>query len=321
MRKMTCTDVRITIVVDKHGCGDLREEHGFAVWLETPGHRILFDTGQGQALAVNAAALGCDLGQVDTLVLSHGHYDHSGALSLVLCNAPACRVFCHAGALVPRFSVRPGEAPRTISVATADRETIRALPASQVHWVAGSQSVARGIHLSGPIPRVHPLEDTGGPFFLDPDGRQPDPLDDDLALWIATDRGLIILTGCCHAGLINTVDHIRSVSGIDQVFGVIGGLHLVNAPPARLEVTCKALQHWQPEFIVPCHCTGEEATAALRNAFGTSVLPGYAGFSLAYSGSEHPGRARAPEEASNLSWCDRTVERAPGTLEKTAGTT
>lgn len=318
---MTCTDVRITIVVDKHGCGDLLEEHGFAAWLETPDHRILFDTGQGQALALNAATLGCDLGQINTLVLSHGHYDHSGALSRVLGKAPACRVFCHAGALVPRYSVRPGETPRKISVAAADRETIRALPAGQVHWVAGPQSVARGIHLSGPIPRVHPLEDTGGPFFLDADGRRPDPLDDDLALWIATDRGLIILTGCCHAGLINTVDHIRSVSGINRVFGIIGGLHLLNAFPARLEVTCAALQQWQPEFVIPCHCTGEEATAALRKALGTSVSRGYAGFALAYSGGEHSARERAREEAINPSWCDRTVAGAPGPLEKIAGAT
>lgn len=279
------TDIRITIVVDNHGCGGLLEEHGFAAWLEVPGHRILFDTGQGKALAPNAAALGCDLRLIDTLVLSHGHYDHSGAVSPVLQSASACRVCCHPGAFVPRYSVRPGEAPRTISVASTDQEAILALPSHRVQWANGPQQVFPGIHLSGPIPRVHPLEDTGGPFFLDSDGNRADTLEDDLALWITTDRGLIIMAGCCHAGLINTVAHVRAVSGIDRIFGIIGGLHLLNASSARLEATCAAIQQWLPEFVVPCHCTGEVATAMLRNELGTAVSPGYAGFGLVFTES------------------------------------
>jgi 7,8-dihydropterin-6-yl-methyl-4-(beta-D-ribofuranosyl)aminobenzene 5'-phosphate synthase len=277
---VACTDVQITIVVDNKSCGGLAAEHGFAVWIAVPGHRILFDTGQGAALLANAARLGCDLSQVDTLVLSHGHYDHGGALSSVLNSAPTCRVYSHAGAFVPRYSVRPGEAPRTISLASSDRDAILALSPTQVHWVCEPDQIIPGIGLSGPIPRVHPMEDTGGPFFLDPDGHRPDRLEDDLALWIKTDRGLVIITGCCHAGLINSVDHIRSVSGVERVFGIIGGLHLVNASKDRLMATCSALRNWTPEFIIPCHCTGAEATAFLCEQLSSTVIPGYAGFKL-----------------------------------------
>jgi len=282
---VACTDVHLTIVVDNKSCGGLAEEHGFALWIAVPGHRLLFDTGQGKALIANAAQLGCDLSQVDTLVLSHGHYDHSGALSSVLRSAPSCRVYCHNGAFVPRYSVRPGEAPRTISSAPSDREAIFALSPTQVHWVSEPHQIIPGIGLSGPIPRVHPMEDTGGPFFLDPDGHRPDPLEDDLALWIKTDRGLVIITGCCHAGLINSVDHILSVSGVERVFGIIGGLHLVNASNDRLMATCSALRNWVPEFIIPCHCSGDEASAFLREQLGTMVISGYAGFKLTLSES------------------------------------
>lgn len=270
----------IKILVDNKSSGGLLEEHGFSVWVEVSGQTILFDTGQGKALAPNAAMLGCDLEQVDMLVLSHGHYDHGGAVSQVLRIAPATRVFCHAGCFLPRYSIRPGEAPRTISMPQSEIEAILGLPDNRVQWVIAPLQIIPDIGISGAIPRVHPQEDTGGPFFLDPDGRHPDLIKDDMAMWILTDRGLIIITGCCHSGLINTVEHIRSVSGVERVFGVIGGLHLVNASRERLEATCSALRKWNPDFVIPCHCTGEEATAFLCDRLGSIVTSGYAGLEL-----------------------------------------
>lgn len=270
----------IKILIDNKSSGGLLEEHGFSVWVEVSGQTILFDTGQGKALAPNAAMLGCDLEQVDMLVLSHGHYDHGGAVSQVLRIAPATRVFCHAECFLPRYSIRPGEAPRTISMPQSEIEAILGLPDNRVQWVIAPLQIIPDIGISGAIPRVHPQEDTGGPFFLDPDGRHPDLIKDDMAMWILTDRGLIIITGCCHSGLINTVEHIRSVSGVERVFGVIGGLHLVNASRERLEATCSALRKWNPDFVIPCHCTGEEATAFLCDRLGSIVTSGYAGLEL-----------------------------------------
>ncbi|AJY71381.1 hypothetical protein RW64_18405 [Geobacter sulfurreducens] len=277
---MAVTDLRIRIVVDNKGSDGLCEEHGFSAWIEASGHRILFDTGQGKALVPNSAMLGCDLSRVDTLVLSHGHYDHSGGVSHVMRNNPTIRMYCHAGCILPRYSIRPGEALRAISMALDDQEAIIALPGDQIRWVTAPQQILSGIGVSGPIPRIHPLEDTGGPFFLDPDGHHPDLIEDDTALWIETGRGLIIITGCCHSGLINTVEHIRSVSGVERVRGVIGGLHLQNASRERLEATASALRQWNPEFVIPCHCTGDEATAFLRDEVGTMVTPGYAGLAV-----------------------------------------
>jgi len=277
---MVNNDIRIRIVVDNKGRGGLVEEHGFSVWVEVSGHTILFDTGQGKALLSNASKLGCDLRQVDMLVLSHGHYDHSGAVSQVLQIAPTTRVFCHAASFLPRYSIRTGEAPRTISVSLSDKEAILNLPAKRLHWVTGPLQIIPDVGISGPIPRIHPLEDTGGPFFLDPEGHRPDLIRDDMAMWMQTDRGLLIITGCCHSGLINTVEHIRTISGVERVFGIIGGLHLVNASSERLEATCAAIRKWNPEFIIPCHCTGEKATQFLCDELGAKVTPGYAGLEL-----------------------------------------
>ena len=275
---MTCTDIRIRILVDNKACAGLVEEHGFSAWVEVSDHVILFDTGQGKALVHNAEMLGCDLGRIDTLVLSHGHYDHCGAVSEVVRAAPAARIFCHSNCFLPRYSIRPGEEPRNIAMPFSIGKTIFDAPDNRVQWVTRPHIVASGVGISGPIARLHPLEDSGGPFFLDPEGRNPDSIKEDMAMWIATDQGLVIITGCCHAGLINTVAQIRHQSGSDKVRGVIGGLHLAHASRDRLEATCSALRTWNPEFVIPCHCTGEEAQAFLREALGAKVIPGFAGF-------------------------------------------
>ena len=283
---MTCTDIRISILVDNRAGAGLVEEHGFSAWIEASGHTILFDTGQGKALVHNAEMLGCDLGRIDTLVLSHGHYDHCGAASKVVRAAPAARIFCHSNCFLPRYSIRSGEKPRTIGMPFSIGKALFDAPDNRVQWVTGPRMIASDSGISGPIARLHPLEDTGGPFFLDPEGRNPDNVRDDMALWIATDKGLLIITGCCHAGLINTVEQIRRQSGMGKVRGVIGGLHLTHASRDRLEATCAALRVWNPEFIIPCHCTGEEAHSFLRVALGAKVFPGFAGFELNTGGQQ-----------------------------------
>lgn len=287
---MACTDMLIRVLVDNRAAEGLAAEHGFSLWLEVSGRRVLFDTGQGAALVPNAAALGCDLSQVDVLLLSHGHYDHTGAVADVVRLAPSSRIFCHSNVFVPRYSIRPDEAPRAISMALPSGEALFSVPDGRVQWVTRPRLIADGIGISGPVPRRHSLEDTGGPFFLDPDGCTPDSISDDLSLWIETPRGLVVFTGCCHSGLVNTVEHIREASGVEKIHGIIGGLHLVNASRERIEFTCSALREWNPAFVVPCHCTGEEANSYLRAALGDRVTAGYAGLTFdPIRGRETPG--------------------------------
>jgi 7,8-dihydropterin-6-yl-methyl-4-(beta-D-ribofuranosyl)aminobenzene 5'-phosphate synthase len=275
---MACTDIRIRILVDNRASNGLVEEHGFSAWVEVDGSTILFDTGQGRALIHNANMLGCDLRQIKMLVLSHGHYDHCGAVPDVVQIAPTARIFCHPNCFLPRYSIRPNEAPKSIAMPFPIGKALFDTPDNRVQWVTRPRMIATGIGITGPIVRLHPLEDTGGPFFLDPDGHYPDPIMDDMSMWIETGHGLLIITGCCHSGLINTVKHIRKVSRVEKVYGVIGGLHLANASRDRIEATCSALRRWNPEFVIPCHCTGEEAQSYLRVALGERVTAGYAGF-------------------------------------------
>jgi len=273
--------VRITVLVDNiAGSATLAAEHGFALWIEAHGLRILFDTGQGAALERNVAALGIDLAAADHVVLSHGHYDHTGAVAPALAAAPHAHVWAHPDVRCERYSVRAGVAKPI----RAPRSVVRLLdnlPRERMHWVTAPCQLAPGCGVSGPIPRRTSFEDTSGPYYLDTAGRVPDPIMDDLALWFATSRGLVVCCGCAHAGVVNTLDQIVCVSGIDRVHTVIGGLHLLHADAMRLARTLQALERYAPSRLVPCHCTGTAAVAALQEHFSTSVTPGNAGTVLA----------------------------------------
>ncbi|MFD2233185.1 MBL fold metallo-hydrolase [Phaeospirillum tilakii] len=273
-------DARLRLVVDNQAEAGLAVEHGFAAWIEAGGRRLLLDSGAGGALVANAAALGIDLAAAEAVVLSHGHYDHSGGLPQVLAVAADAVLYGAPGIGRARFSCPPGRPPRAIGMAAEVRARIEALPPARRVEVREPLWLAPGIGLTGPIPRWSG-EDAGGPFFLDPAAAEADPLDDDQALWLETAAGVVIVVGCCHAGLINTVERVRAVSGIDRVAGIVGGFHLLNADEARLADSVARLRAWAPDFVVPCHCSGAAAVARLgRDLGGTVVRPGRAGLAL-----------------------------------------
>ncbi len=270
----------LTILVDNRGEDGLAAEHGLSILIEAGGKRILFDAGQHDALEQNSRAMGIDLSSIDAFVLSHGHYDHTGAVDYVLQENPEVQTFAHPAIFSRRYSLYPDKNPKEISMPSEERLVVANLPDSQLHWARQPLKVAEGVWLSGPIPREHPLEDTGGPFFMDPDGRESDPIPDDMAIWIETPHGLLIVCGCCHSGLINTLSHIQSASGNKTIWGIVGGLHLKSASEARLQATAAALCECRPEFMVPCHCTGDTAITFFRQNTNINILPAYAGLKL-----------------------------------------
>jgi 7,8-dihydropterin-6-yl-methyl-4-(beta-D-ribofuranosyl)aminobenzene 5'-phosphate synthase len=268
--------VQITILADNQAEPGLAAEHGFSLWIEAQGKRILFDTGQGTALEPNVGALGLNLGETGILVISHGHYDHTGAIPFVLKNAGHVEVYGHPGVVLPRYAIRKGVS-KPIGMPGASKAAIDSLPGKRMHWVSQPVMLSESIGLTGPIPRETAYEDVGGPFFLDAEGKQADLLEDDLALWFRTDEGLVVCVGCCHAGLVNTLNYVRRLEKGAAIRAVIGGFHLHSADNRRLELTLAAVKALKPERVIPCHCTGEAAVSTLKNALGECVTPGAAG--------------------------------------------
>jgi len=268
---VAASDLQITVLVDNEAGDGLVSEHGLSFWIEIAGERILFDTGQGSALLGNARKLGVPLDETDVMVLSHGHYDHTDGLPDALTLAPEARVIVSQGALVTRYSIHPSRPAKAVGVSDAARAAIEKRSAEKVTWSASPVPIAPNITVTGPIARETTYEDVGGPFFLDEGGQTPDPITDDQALWIDTAEGLIVCAGCCHAGLINTLNAVRNAGGKSRIRAVIGGFHLLHASAERLERTLDALRAMSPQMLVPCHCTGRQAVRRLQEVFGDRV--------------------------------------------------
>lgn len=282
----------VTILVDNQAGAGLVGEHGLSMWIETDGLRILFDTGQGVALAPNARALDVELGRADILVLSHGHYDHTGGVPHVLQRARYAKVYCHPGVARPRYIIHNGE-PKPIQMPHPSVAAIDKLPAERLFWVQQPLALSETVGITGPIPRRTGYEDTGGAFYLDPEGRRPDPIDDDLALWIRTGGGMIVCVGCSHAGIVNTLQHIRSLNHGLPIRAVIGGFHLIHADRRRIDRTLAALRQMEVDRVVPCHCTGRAAIDSLQKEPGARVVEGAAGMTFDFSQMSRSAAASA----------------------------
>jgi 7,8-dihydropterin-6-yl-methyl-4-(beta-D-ribofuranosyl)aminobenzene 5'-phosphate synthase len=275
---MSSHNAQITTLVNNQAVPELLAEHGLSFWIESEGLRILFDTGSGETLMENAQQLGIPLDKTDVIVLSHGHYDHTGGLAEVLKSAPSARLVMHPNAKISRYSVHDSEPPRPIGMPPLAQAAIdRRNPSFAITWSTHAVSLSTTVGVTGPIPRRSPFEDVGGPFFLDQQGQKEDPLLDDQALWIRTPRGLVVCVGCCHAGIVNTLNHVCRLSGVSSVYAVLGGFHLLQANEERLRLTMNALSDISPEILAPCHCTGDMAIHTLKETFQERVVPCEAG--------------------------------------------
>jgi 7,8-dihydropterin-6-yl-methyl-4-(beta-D-ribofuranosyl)aminobenzene 5'-phosphate synthase len=278
---MNADTAAISILVDNQADKELVTEHGFSLWIEAAGRHILFDTGQGKVLEINAGTMGIDLEQADIVVLSHGHYDHSGGVARVFQKTGKVELYCHPGAIFPRYAVGNGSS-KSLQMPPNTMTAIDKVPWERMHWVQSPVFINETIGLTGPIPRETAFEDTGGPFFLDPEGLRSDAIDDEIALWIRTAQGLIVCVGCAHAGVINTLRYVQRLNNGMPIRALIGGFHLLQADESRLNRTIEGLQSFVPECIIPCHCTGDDATDRLCSAFPQNCRQGKAGMVLIF---------------------------------------
>ncbi|HOV86364.1 MAG TPA: MBL fold metallo-hydrolase [Syntrophobacteraceae bacterium] len=257
-------------------------EHGFAALVETPEETILFDTGQGFGLVQNALRLQKDLRRVTRLVLSHGHFDHTGGLLSFLGIHGPCDVTAHPDVLVERFRWMPvGSEEKPLSIGIPWHEAYLTTRGARFRWQREFAEISPNVFISGEVPRKTAFE-TGDPKFVVRKNGQwaPDPFLDDYSLFVVTPRGLIVLLGCAHAGLINILNHAVEKTGEERIHAIVGGTHLGFSPEVQTEDTLRALRKYRIEVLATSHCTGQRPVARLAAEFGDRFAFGHVGFVL-----------------------------------------
>ncbi len=269
--------ITVTTLIDNTTLGSLQSEHGLSLWLEYDDKRVLFDTGQTDLIVRNAGLLGVNLADIDAIVISHGHYDHTGGLKAVLDIAPKAILYLHPEALRPKFSQKDNRT-RMIGMPDTAKETIRVLADhGKVIWTEMPTEVFPGLFVTSRIPRNNSYEDVGGAFFINQTCQKADELLDDQAIFFETKPGLVVLIGCAHAGVVNTLDYVTKLTNHRNIYAIIGGMHLVNSSMERIVNTINAFKRYNVQKIVPLHCTGKEAVEKIKNAFGEKYVLSGAG--------------------------------------------
>lgn len=254
-------------------------EHGFAALIEpSDGEPVLFDTGQGLTLLHNARRMNKDLSGVGQVVLSHGHYDHAGGLKSLLDECGAKQVFAHPSVFMSRFRLKDTGECYPIGIPSS-REELEAAGAS--FDLSGEyRAIASAMHLTGEIPRVTDFETGDQGLYGDCTGQDLDTTPDDQSLVLETEKGLVLVLGCCHAGLANTVEHVAYMTGRRDIYAVIGGTHLGFCSQEQLTKTASLLRTVGVKKLAAGHCTGFAAAARLSRELPKEFQVAMVGYTL-----------------------------------------
>jgi len=250
----------------------LLAEWGLSILIEADGYQILLDTGQSFSAVYNAITLGIDLSRIDKIVFSHGHLDHTGGLLHILKMVRGkVEIVAHPDIWGLKYVGRPDRTMEYIGV-PFPKESAETLGAS-FNLTREPVWISENIVTSGEIPMINEYEKIDSMLYVKEKGElKPDPLWDDQALFIKSEKGLIIILGCVHRGIINTIKYAQKLTGMEQIYAVIGGTHLVSASPQRVDLTIAELLSFGIQRLGVSHCTGLPLATMLARTFGKAFF-------------------------------------------------
>ncbi len=280
--------VKITILCENTASArmGITGEHGFSALIEKDGEKLLMDTGQGLSIMNNARALQVDLTEVKRLILSHGHFDHTGGLPQVLAPPRGVEIIAHPDIFDSKYAeleTPAGKMKVFIGMRYSVDWLTKGLKAS-FNFQDEFVEISDGIFYSGEVPRKTEFEHPDSRLLVERnDSFELDLLLDDISLLIETDKGPVILLGCAHAGAVNVMRHFSEKTGHKKFHAVIGGTHLgLIGDPDQLEKTMDAFDAFDVQMIAVSHCTGQEAAAEIYSRFKERFAFASAGWSIEF---------------------------------------
>jgi 7,8-dihydropterin-6-yl-methyl-4-(beta-D-ribofuranosyl)aminobenzene 5'-phosphate synthase len=247
--------MHVSVLTDDHVGPFSPAEHGLSYFIEYDGLRILFDTGQSDMFLKNSVLMKVDLSDIDLIVLSHGHFDHGNGLEFL----NGLRLVCHPGCFVKRYR----KSDKSYIGLKKNRSELA--EKFEIHTSSEPVRITEKIFFLGEIPRLTDFESRATPFVFD-DG-MPDFVIDDTGIALILSEGLFVITGCGHSGLVNTIEHAKKVTGINKIYGVMGGFHL-KGNGLQTRETIRYLQENNVTHVLPSHCNDLPALSAFHQSFG-----------------------------------------------------
>ena len=242
-------------------------EHGWAVFLETDQGNFLLDTGQGMTIINNARVFRKDLRNLQGIILSHHHSDHTGGLLAVLQASGPVKVYAHPDIFKDSYSIQIEG--KEFDVGMPFKRSILESYGAQFVFVQQYQEIAPGLFLTGEIPRCTTFE-KGDPKLVvkGAKGYEQDMIQDDLTVVMETAQGLVVILGCSHAGLVNILNYVREKTGKSGIYAIIGGTHLAFTSQEQLDETTRMLKACAVQKIGVSHCTGMLPALRMLQEFG-----------------------------------------------------
>ena len=271
----------LTVTILADNCVSFGEgvlaEHGLSLLAEADGSSFLLDVGESGVFMGNAARLGLDLAPARKVVLSHAHYDHTGGLDLLLAAQGPRELIGHPDLFRAKYVRRRGKQPRQIGLRRGREELVR--QGAVLRLSSEPQDLLPGIRTTGPIPRTTDFEIIPSHFAVKSGERmRRDQFTEEQGIIVRTRKGLVVLVGCSHRGVVNTLLHAIQITGEERVHALIGGTHLGPASEDQLEKTIDELRRLRVAHVVACHCTGFQAAARLAVALGSCFSFGGVGY-------------------------------------------
>jgi len=275
--------MRITIICENTvgrliGLG----EHGFSAFIETDQGNYLFDTGSGHSIVKNSLELNKDLRTIRKIFLSHGHYDHTGGLPEVLKLRGKVDVHAHPHIFLDRVHmIKENEKEIKRFVGLPFKKSYLETLGANFVLNKGFIEIEKGIFLTGEVPRKTSFEKPDSRLFAEVDGKMNlDTFSDDQSLILDTEKGLILILGCAHSGMVNIIHHVLNKTGKEKFYAILGGTHLDFLTKEQSNESIEALKRFQVEKIGACHCTGMRAAFKLHQEFGERFFYGHVGSML-----------------------------------------